>query len=251
MVPDVAILRSKRPSQRTTAPARTATRSQLAAVLSGSQMEHANLSSANLTGTSLDGVYLWGALVTIRSAQIDEPDGYRAFCSWEPLASGPEAGVVETALFADFWRWMSGLADRVSAAGLTFRAYCYNAAAEGSQLRRLAAAAGCADPVAAFLRSSQWVDLLAVFDRQLLTGSSSGLKSVAALSGFRWEVADAGGGESMVRYDEAVSAADPVRAGAARAWLLAYNRNDTQATFALRDWLDRMANDLPPIENAR
>jgi predicted RecB family nuclease len=52
----------------------------------------------------------------------------------------------------------------------------------------------------------------------------------------------------MVRYDLAVGA----RGGqAARYWLLAYNRNDTEATLALRDWLQRAAGGCPSIADAR
>jgi predicted RecB family nuclease len=70
---------------------------------------------------------------------------------------------------------------------------------------------------------------------------------VAPLSGFSWDVDDPGGGESMIRYDEAVSAGDPGAARAARDWLLAYNRNDVEATLALRDWLDRAGSGFPAV----
>ena len=193
---------------------------------------------------SEEGVYLWGALVTIRSGWDGEPAGYRGFRTWEPMTSQVEAD-----LFADFWRWLSGLRRAVADAGLTFRAYCYNAAAENSQLRRIASDGVLAGEVADFIGSDQWVDLYRVFDRQLVTGHSAGLKTVAALAGFSWQVADAGGDQSMVRYDEAVGASGG--AEQARDWLLAYNRNDTQATLALRDWLDDAASGCPPIETAR
>jgi predicted RecB family nuclease len=191
-----------------------------------------------------EGVYLWGALVTSRSGWDGVPAGYHAFRTWEPMT-----GQVEAGLFADFWRWLSGVRRAVADARLTFRAYCYNAAAENSQLRRIAARGALAGEVAAFVGSDQWVDLYRIFDSQLVTGRSAGLKSVAALAGFSWEVADPGGDQSMVRYDEAVGAS----AGAeqARDWLLAYNRNDTQATLALRDWLDNGAGACPPIASAR
>lgn len=187
-----------------------------------------------------DGVYLWGALVTIRSGALELPAGYRAFGSWEPMS-----GALEARLFADFWSWLAGLRDQVRAAGLTLRAYCYSAGAENTQMVRLARITGTSTEVAAFLACDEWVDLRRVFDQQLLTGGSSGLKNVAALSGFTWEVADPGGDEAMVRYDEAVGGD-----AAAREWLLAYNRNDTQATLALRDWLDHSAGDSPAIEEA-
>ena len=191
-----------------------------------------------------DGVYLWGALVTDRSASGAVPAGYRPFCTWDPMTSQAEAG-----LFAGFWAWLTGLRRAAAAAGLVFRAYCYNAAAENTQMRRIAAAAGLADAVAAFTGSGQWVDLLRVFETQLLTGSSAGLKNVARLPGFCWDVADPGGGESMIRYDQAVNTGEPAAARSARDWLLAYNRNDVEAALALREWLDRDATGYPPVED--
>jgi predicted RecB family nuclease len=189
-----------------------------------------------------DGVYLWGTLVTTRVKWTVRPAGYRAFSSWEPMT--PET---EAELFTEFWRWLMDLRTAAAADGLRFRAYCYNAAAENSQLRRLASACGLEGEVGAFIGSAQWIDLYRVFAGQLITGGSIALKAVAPLAGFSWEVPDAGGDEAMLRYEQAVrSDGDP----AARAWLLAYNRNDTEATRALRNWLDDTATGCPSVADA-
>ena len=191
-----------------------------------------------------DGVYLWGALVTNRSARSPVPAGYRAFCTWDRMTIQTEAQ-----LFAEFWAWLSGVRAATASAGLAFRAYCYNAAAENTQMHRIAAGTGLRDEVARFTGGEEWVDLLRVFEAQLLTGSAAGLKKVAPLAGFSWDVEDPEGGESMIHYDEAVGAGDPGAAQAARDWLLAYNRNDVEATLALREWLDRAGPGFPAAED--
>jgi predicted RecB family nuclease len=193
-----------------------------------------------------DGVYLWGALVTARPGRdqgwLTAAAGYHPFCTWEPMTPG-----AETALFGRFWAWLTALRREAAAAGLAFRAFCYNAAAENTQMRRLAAAAGVADEAGAFTGSGDWVDLLRVFESQLITGAPAGLKHVAPLCGYAWEAEDPGGDTAMVRYDQAVGA-EPRAARAARDWLLTYNRNDVEAARALREWLDGPAAGCPPVE---
>jgi len=185
-----------------------------------------------------DGVYLWGALVTGLAGW----SGYLPFVTWEPMSPAAEAE-----LFGRFWAWLDGLRAAAATAGLTFIGYCYNAAAESSQMRRLAAAGGERDAVECFIASRHWVDLLRVLDAQIITGTAIGLKEVAPLAGFGWDVDEPGGEQALLRYDEAVAGGE--RALRAREWLLAYNRGDVEAARAVRDWLDHAANDCPPVES--
>jgi predicted RecB family nuclease len=154
------------------------------------------------------------------------------------------SAAAEASVFTEFWNWLTDLRAAAAADGLRLLAYCYNAAAENTQLRSLADRCGRAEEVTAFTRSAQWIDLYRVFGSQLITGGSTALKAVAPLAGFAWEVADPGGDEAMLRYERAAGRrGDPV----AREWLLAYNRNDTEATRALRNWLDGAASACPSI----
>src|SRR2546430_17045854 len=121
-----------------------------------------------------EGVSLGGALVTTRSVGRPVPAGYRAFCTWEPMT-----GEAETRLFTEFWAWLSELRVAVASAGLLFRAYCYNAAAENTQMHRIAGGTGLRDAVTAFTGSEEGGDLLRGFGTQLLTGSPAGPTPVA------------------------------------------------------------------------
>ena len=189
-----------------------------------------------------DGVYLWGALVTDR-AGIGVATGYRAFVAWDPIT--PE---VEGRLFEELWAWLQDLRAQVHAEGKTFRAYCYNAGIEGGHLRRLALVANRGPEVEGFLTSDEWIDLLRVFDSQLITGGGTGLKVTAQLAGYVWPVDDPGGAESMLLYETAVDTELDDDNLKARKWLLNYNRGDVEATLALREWMDQERTTIPSIE---
>jgi predicted RecB family nuclease len=191
-----------------------------------------------------DGCYLWGALVTDRRGAA--PDArYVSFATWDPdVARG------ELEAFGKFWRWFAAERARAHAEGATFRAYCYSRSAEEGQMRPIAERLGLVDEVEAFLSSNDWVDLLEVVRRHLVTGRSLGLKETAPLAGFAWRADEVGGDLAMVAYDRAVDDAEPAAAAEARHWILEYNEDDVRATAALREWLDRAGNLLPSIAEA-
>jgi hypothetical protein len=91
-----------------------------------------------------EGCYLWGALVS-RADGTAEPE-YHAFVTWEPVTLE-----TEVANSLRFWRWLRELRVATVEAGRTFRAYCYNAAAENTYLRRLARGAGIEEEVERFI----------------------------------------------------------------------------------------------------
>jgi predicted RecB family nuclease len=190
-----------------------------------------------------EGVYLWGALVTDRAAGAASST-YTAFAVWEPITPSVEA---ENSL--RFWSWLCSLRDEAERTGRSFRAYCYNASAENTYLRRLGIACGISYEVAAFINSDQWVDLLKVVGDHLISGGSLGLKKIAPLTGFTWPVEDPGGGVSMLYYDAAVRSPGEREREDGRTWLLNYNEGDVQATLAIRNWLDNDGASLPRIES--
>ncbi|MBK1784474.1 TM0106 family RecB-like putative nuclease [Prauserella cavernicola] len=182
------------------------------------------------------GAYMWGCLLS--GADLGVPQGYRAFVSWEPLPT-----VDEARSFAEFWTWLSDVRARTEAAGLTFRAYCYNALAENRWLfgsvERFAGMDGIPTKaeVRSFVDSEQWVDLFRSVSDQFLCSHGKGLKVVAPVAGFRWRDPEAGGEASMRWYRDAVGmdgdAPDPVQ----RERLLRYNEDDVLATHTLREWM--------------
>jgi predicted RecB family nuclease len=191
------------------------------------------------------GAYLWGCL--LNGADIGFDQGYRAFATWEPLPTTDEARS-----FALFWAWLREVRQRAAAAGLTFRAYCYNAMAENRWLygsvERFAGMAGVPDraEVREFVDSDEWVDLFRSVSDQFLCSHGKGLKVVAPVAGFRWRDPEAGGEASMRWYRDAVGMNGAAPDAAQRERLLQYNEDDVRATYVLREWMSSSANaDVP------
>ncbi|MFC4005154.1 TM0106 family RecB-like putative nuclease [Prauserella oleivorans] len=195
------------------------------------------------------GAYLWGCL--LGGADIGIEPGYRAFATWQPLPTDDEARS-----FAEFWAWLSEVRARTAAAGLTFRAYCYNALAENrwlyASVERFAGRDGMPsrDEVQAFVESDEWVDLFRSVSDQFLCSHGKGLKVVAPVAGFRWRDPEAGGEASMRWYRDAVGMDGGPPDLDQRERLLRYNEDDVLATRALREWMSGPAMaDVPFMED--
>jgi predicted RecB family nuclease len=193
------------------------------------------------------GAYLWGCLLS--GADIGESRGYRGFATWEPLPGADEARS-----FGAFWCWLSRVRERCAAEGRSFRAYCYNAAAENrwlvSSAQRFAGRNGVPSPaeIDEFVGSASWVDLYRSISEQFLCVRGKSLKVLAPVAGFRWRTRTPGGEHSLRWYRAAVgmdsSGPDPTE----QARLLAYNEDDVLATRALREWITHRANiEVPTV----
>ena len=190
------------------------------------------------------GAYLWGCLLS--GADIGLAPGYRSFVTWAPLPT-----VDESRSFAAFWAWLTEVRERTLAAGLTFRAYCYNAMAENRWLfgsvERFAGRPGipAKRDIQSFVDSDEWVDLFRGVSDQFLCSRGKGLKVVAPVAGFSWRDPEAGGEASMRWYRAAVGMnGDPPDPGQ-RERLLRYNEDDVRATKVLREWMSGPANEIP------
>jgi predicted RecB family nuclease len=190
-----------------------------------------------------EGVYLWGALINDRTKTDTKPE-YIPFVSWEPINDE-----VELEVFLAMWKWLTTQRDQAKEKGLTMKAYVWHEPAENQHLRRISGAANSRleEQVENLINSDIWIDLKRVFETSWITGGSVGLKSVAPLAGFEWDVDDPGGGLSMVKYDEAV-AVESQTADAAREWILDYNRGDVEATSAIREWLTADGSAWPEVD---
>ncbi|MFC5231528.1 TM0106 family RecB-like putative nuclease [Pseudonocardia zijingensis] len=186
------------------------------------------------------GAYLWGALLRHPGGRLpgDEPDGYRAFATWDPVPTRDEARS-----FAEFWTWLSAVRARAAASGRTFAAYCYNEQAENRWLLasadRFAGMPGIppTGEVEEFIAHPGWIDLFAVVSEWFLCAHGKGLKRVAPVAGFAWRDPEAGGENSMRWYRDAVGMDGAAPDIQQRERLLAYNADDVHATRALREWM--------------
>jgi predicted RecB family nuclease len=190
------------------------------------------------------GAYLWGCLLS--GADIGFEHGYRSFVTWDPLPT-----VDEARSFAEFWTWLREVRSRTLAAGLTFRAYCYNAMAENRWLfgsvERFGGL-GCIPEkreVQSFVDSDEWVDLFRSVSDQFLCSRGKGLKVVAPVAGFTWRDPEAGGEASMRWYRDAVGMDGAEPDAEQRERLLRYNEDDVRATRVLREWMSGPANEIP------
>ncbi|WP_232661837.1 TM0106 family RecB-like putative nuclease [Pseudonocardia sp. TRM90224] len=196
------------------------------------------------------GAYMWGVLLSYPGGARpgDEPAGYRAFATWDPVPT-----VDEARSFAEFWEWLSRMRATAAASGRTIAAYCYNEQAENRWLiasaERFAGMPGIPPlaEVEAFIAEPNWVDVFAIVDEWFLCAHGKGLKRIAPAAGFAWQDAEASGENSMRWYRDAVGMDGAPPDMVQRERLVAYNADDVAATRAVREWMTSPAIDEVPL----
>ena len=102
---------------------------------------------------------------------------------------------------------------------------------------------GDRDGIAARVKANL-LDLLPItYESVALPLSSYGLKEIEQLAGYERQLEESGGEWSMARYIEATETADEAARAAIMDEILAYNREDLEATWAVMCWLRALAAD--------
>jgi len=83
-----------------------------------------------------------------------------------------------------------------------------------------------------------FIDLLEYSKLVAFKTTGYGIKKLAPLANFDWQVDDPGGAESLLKYREAIDEKlTEEERKANREWLRSYNIDDVKATFAVREYL--------------
>jgi len=83
-----------------------------------------------------------------------------------------------------------------------------------------------------------FIDLWPIAKEVVFPATGYSIKTLAPLAGFNWEVDAAGGSNSIVMYQKAISpGSNEQQKAEAIKWLRDYNRDDVKATFAVREYL--------------
>lgn len=92
-----------------------------------------------------------------------------------------------------------------------------------------------------------FVDLMEYSKLVALPATGYGIKKLAPLAGFKWQVDDPGGAESLLKYRESIDETlTQAERDDNREWLRSYNIDDVKSTFAVREYLRNLATEINP-----
>lgn len=148
----------------------------------------------------------------------------------------------EIEVLSSMWKVLQHEVAKAEAVGKTIGIFHYSKHEQGwfkKFARRHAAVPGIPSlPEVEDFMERYFIDLLEYSKRVALPVTGYGIKKLAPLAGFNWEVSDPGGAESLLKYREAIdeNLSEEEREDA-QEWLRSYNIDDVKATFAVREYL--------------
>jgi predicted RecB family nuclease len=184
-----------------------------------------------------DQVYLYGYGILDRT---NVKDWNKA--EFTSIINFDDTVAAEIEVLSTMWNVLKTEVGKAESAGKTIGIFHYSSHEKSwfrKFARRHAAVAGIPSlqEVEDFM-AKYFVDLLKYSELIALPVTGYGIKKLAPLAGFKWEVSDPGGAESLLKYRESIDEkVDPAERDANREWLRSYNIDDVKATFAVREYL--------------
>jgi predicted RecB family nuclease len=184
-----------------------------------------------------DQVYLYGYGILDRTKSKDWKKGeFRSIVNFDDTVEA------EIEVLSTMWNVLKTEVGKAESAGKTVGIFHYSSH-ERSWFRKFARR-HAAVPGVPTLQSVEdfmakyFVDLLKYSELIALPVTGYGIKKLAPLAGFEWQVSDPGGAESLLKYREAIDEKlNPAERDANREWLRSYNIDDVKSTYAVREWL--------------
>jgi predicted RecB family nuclease len=184
-----------------------------------------------------DQVYLYGYGILDRTKSKDWRNA-----DFESIVDYRDTVEAEIQVLATMWKILKSQAAKAQSDGKSFGIFHYSKHEQGwfrKFARRHAAVPGVPSlqEIEDFM-AKYFVDLLEYAKLIALPTTGYGIKKLAPLAGFNWEVEDPGGAASLLRYREAINdSISQAERDANREWLRSYNMDDVKATFAVREYL--------------
>lgn len=190
--------------------------------------------------------YLIGVRETFRS-RGEIRSRYTPFYTWDNTEEA------EAKVFAEFFTYVFSTIERAKQSKSGAVRFFYYTDHESRYFLHLARKhAGrpgvpTVEQVEQFLASDAWFDMRPVLGEQLVWPTPDRtLKSLAKYVKFFWRDEAPGGANSVAWYREAVTTDDEARSEELKQRILAYNEDDVEATWVLREWVSRFGEARKP-----
>ena len=191
-------------------------------------------------------VYLWGTVTTFQDS-VNENLRAQIGSDFQDFSVFTDSQIdKEGSAFLRFWKWTCSAITLAKENNLSIKFYCCNGkSTEIARMKRIAASRvgvvgmPSETEIDEFASSDFYVDILDHVKRLLLPTDDNGLKSVAHLAGFTWDDPSANGKKSIFWFQQWGSNSSNVALQEEfMNKILTYNRNDCEATRAIRNWIN-------------